>query len=60
MRTEEPEGLKQDPVTSILQSYFHGMDINVNILDRFGSPLYNSSFWVNPSQCASLPLSYSQ
>ena len=33
---------------------------NVNILNRFGSRLYNSSVWVNPSQRASLPRPDSQ
>ncbi len=39
---------------------FKNADHNVNILDRFGSHLYNNSVWVNPSQHASLPFSYTQ
>ncbi len=35
-------------------------DNNVNIIDRFGSHLYNSFVLVNHSQRVSLPLSFSQ
>jgi hypothetical protein len=43
---------------TVCEKFSIACQFNVNILEMFGSYLYNNSVWVNPSQRASLPLSF--